>query len=196
MATVEYKLIKNFFDEKELDFLQRYADKKLDEFNCLYDDQQSFSACWYNDIVMSTILDLKLKRVEQESKLKLFPSYAYWRYYVFGGTLKDHTDRPACEVSVTANIKKHDDWPMNVENSEFYLSEGDAILYAGGVHQHSRPGSYKGDGMAQVFFHYVDQNGPFAHHAGDDYKNKTGQKYSESDNEIKIKLREEYVKSR
>ena len=114
MATVEYKLIKNFFDEKELDFLQRYADKKLDE--------QSFSACWYNDIVMSTMLDLKLKRVEQESKLKLFPSYAYWRYYVFGGTLKDHTDRPACEVSVTANIKKHDDWPMIVENSEFYLS--------------------------------------------------------------------------
>ena len=70
MATVEYKLIKNFFDEKELDFLQRYADKKLDEFNCLYDDQQSFSACWYNDIVMSTILDLKLKRVEEDSNLK------------------------------------------------------------------------------------------------------------------------------
>ena len=196
MATVEYKLIKNFFDNKELDFLQKYADKKLDEFNCLYDDKQSFSASCYNDIVMSTLLDTKLKKVEEESKLKLFPTYAYWRYYVFGGTLKEHTDRPACEVSVTANIKKYDEWPMIVGNSEFYLGEGDAVLYAGCIQDHSRPGVYKGDGMAQVFFHYVDKNGPFIHHAYDEYSKTTGERYTEKDNEIKNKLKEEYDKGR
>jgi hypothetical protein len=192
MAIVEYKLIKNFFDSQELSFLQKYTDKKLDEFNCIYNDSQSFSAAWYNDITMSTFLETKLKRVEEESKLKLFSTYAYWRYYVFGGTLKNHTDRPACEVSVTANIKTHDEWPMIVEDSEFYLGEGDAVLYAGCVHNHSRPGIYKGNGMAQVFLHYVDQNGPFTHHAGDNYKNTTGEKCSESDEEIKTKLKEEY----
>ena len=28
-------------------------------------------------------------------------------------------------------------------------------------------GMYKGEGMAQVFLHYVDQNGPYKNHAYD-----------------------------
>ena len=43
---------------------------------------------------MTSLLDNKLPLVEKESNLKLFPTYAYWRYYVFGGTLKTHKDRP------------------------------------------------------------------------------------------------------
>ena len=29
---------------------------------------------------------------------------------------------------------------------------------------------YTGDGLAQVFIHYVDKHGPFTHHANDRYK--------------------------
>jgi hypothetical protein len=49
---------------------------------------------------MNSLLDTKLKTVEKKSNLKLFPTYAYWRYYVFGGNLEKHLDRPACEISV------------------------------------------------------------------------------------------------
>jgi hypothetical protein len=101
---------------------------------------------------MNVILDTKLPLVEKESNLKLFPTYAYWRYYVFGGTLNKHLDRPACEISITACIKKYDNWPMIVEGTEFELEEGDAVLYAGYDQEHWRPGIYKGEGMAQVFF--------------------------------------------
>ena len=45
--------------------------------------------------------------------------------------------------------------------------EGDALLYAGCEHRHGRPGTYKGEGMAQVFLHYVNQNGPNKDHAYD-----------------------------
>ena len=117
---------------------------------------------------MTSLLDTKLPIVEKESNLKLFPTYAYWRYYVFGGMLNKHIDRPACEISVTACIKKHDNWPIIVEgNKSFELEEGDAILYAGCDQKHWRPGVYKGEGMAQVFFHYVNQNGPHKQHAYD-----------------------------
>ena len=69
-------------------------------------DNQSFSPAWYHDPLMTALLDTKLPLVEKESNLKLFPTYAYWRYYVFGATLKKHTDRPSCEISVTACVKK------------------------------------------------------------------------------------------
>ena len=49
-------------------------------------DYQSFSPAWYKDPLMNALLDTKLSIVEKESNLKLFPTYAYWRYYVFGGT--------------------------------------------------------------------------------------------------------------
>jgi alkylated DNA repair dioxygenase AlkB len=167
MAAVNYKLIKNFFTKEELIILNKYCYNKLDYSKDYVIDSQSFSPAWYNDPLMNGLLDLKLPIVERESNLNLFPTYAYWRYYVFGATLTKHTDRPACEISITACIKKYDNWRIVVEGTEFELEEGDGVLYAGCDQKHWRPGIYKGEGMAQVFFHYVNQNGPHKHHAYD-----------------------------
>ena len=172
MATVEYKLIKNFFTKDELNILQKYCYNRLDKDKDYIIDPQSFSPAWYNDPLMTSLLDVKLSIVENESKLKLFPTYAYWRYYVFGGKLSKHIDRPSCEISVTACIKKYDEWSICVEDSEFFLKEGDAVLYAGCEQKHWRPGTYKGEGMAQVFFHYVNKDGPYKEHAYDNIHKK------------------------
>jgi len=176
MAAVEYKLIKNFLKKEELNIFQKYCYNKLDENMNYTIDKQSFSPAWYNDPLMNALLDLKLPLVEKESNLNLFPTYAYWRYYILGATLNKHTDRPACEVSVTACIKKYDNWPIIIEGTEFELEEGDALLYAGCDQKHWRPGTYKGEGMAQVFFHYVNQNGPYKDHAYDNILKNTGRK--------------------
>ena len=167
MVAVKYKLIKNFFSKEELNLLEKYCYNKLDLNKDYRLDGQSFSPAWYSDPLMTALLDTKLPLVEKESNLQLFQTYAYWRYYVFGATLKKHTDRPACEISVTACIKKYDNWPIVVEGTSFGLEEGDAVLYAGCDQEHERPGIYKGEGMAQVFFHYVDQNGIYKNHAYD-----------------------------
>ena len=176
MARIKNKLIKQFFKKEELNILQKYCYNKLDSHRDHTIDDQSFSPAWYEDPLMTALLDIKLSLVEKESKLKLFPTYAYWRYYVFGATLKKHIDRPSCEISVTVCIKKYDNWPIIVEGKKFELEEGDAVLYAGRGQKHWRPGVYKGKGMAQVFLHYVDQNGPFAHHKYDSYLKRTGRK--------------------
>tara|TARA_R100000900_G_scaffold2139_1_gene3967 strand:- start:616 stop:1194 length:579 start_codon:yes stop_codon:yes gene_type:complete len=184
MASIKHKLIKKFFTKEELDILQKYCYNKLDENKDCVTDSQSFSPSWYYDPLMTALLDIKLPIVEEESNLKLFPTYAYWRYYVFGGALKRHQDRPACEVSITVCIKKYDNWPIIVEGTSFELEEGDALLYAGCRDEHWRPGVYKGEGMAQVFFHYINKNGYFKHHAYDSYKKKTGRFYSDEDLKI------------
>ena len=167
MAAVDYKLIKNFFSKEELYILKKYSYNKLDSNKDYKLDGQSFSPAWYNDPLMNALLDVKLPIVEKESKLKLFPTHAYWRYYVYGGSLAKHTDRPSCEISITVCIKKYDDWPIVVEGKEFELEEGDGVLYEGCTQKHWRPGTYEGEGMAQVFLHYVNQNGPYKNHAYD-----------------------------
>lgn len=167
MAAVDFKLIKNFFIKDELNVYEKYCYNKVDLNKDYTIDLQSFSPAWYDDPLMNSLLNVKLKQVETESNLKLFPTYAYWRYYIFGATLKKHLDRPACEVSITACIKKYDNWPLVIENNSFELEEGDALLYAGCDQIHGRPGVYKGNGMAQVFLHYVNQNGPNKNYAYD-----------------------------
>ena len=170
MAGIVNKLIKNFFDKNELNILQKYCINKLHQNKDYTLDGQSFSPAWYEDPLMTALLDTKLSLVEKNSKLKLFPTYAYWRYYVYGGILAKHVDRPSCEISVTTCIKKYEDWPIVVEGKEFELEEGDAVLYGGCDQEHWRPGTYKGSGMAQVFLHYVNQNGPYKNHAYDRIK--------------------------
>jgi len=173
MAAIKTKIIKNFFDKKELQILHKYCHNKLDEGNYVFDNH-SFSPSFYNDPLMTAFLGTKLKKIEKICSLKLFPTYAYWRYYILGGSLTKHIDRPACEISVTACIKKEDNWPLIIEKQKIELKEGDALLYSGCSQEHGRPGIYKGEGMAQVFLHYVNQNGFYTHHAYDQYRKETG----------------------
>jgi len=193
MAKLKHKLIKNFLNESELKVYQKYCYNRLDE-NINYNiDQENFSPAWYIDPLMNALLDTKISLIEKETNLELFPTYAYWRYYIFGGMLKKHFDRPSCEVSVTTCIKKYDNWPIVVGGDKFELEEGDAVLYAGCYQEHWRPGTYKGEGMAQVFLHYVNKNGPFAHHAYDRFiKDNYPLKESVEDRKILDQLIYEY----
>ena len=189
MAAVKNKLIKNFFTKEELNLFQIYCSKRLN-VNKDYIIDETFSPSFSQDCLTNALLQTKTQLVEKESGFKLFPTYSYWRYYIFGANLAKHSDRPACEISVTACIKKYDNWPIVIEGHSFELEEGDAILYAGCTQEHWRPGVYKGEGMAQVFFHYVDKSGPFTHHAYDNYWLQTGQIESEKDKKIMEKAKQ------
>jgi len=167
MDSSKFKFIENFINSHELILLQNYCYNKIKTDKNFVIDNQSFSPGWYEDPLMTALLDTKLSRVEEKCNLKLSPTYAYWRYYVFGATLKNHVDRKACEISVTVCIKKYDNWPLIVGKEEIELEEGDAVIYPGCDEPHGRPGIYKGEGMAQVFLHYVNKNGPFKDHAYD-----------------------------
>jgi hypothetical protein len=119
----------------------------------------------YSDVLMDTLLELTLPRMEVESGLRLFPTYSYFRVYKYGDVLKRHQDRPSCEVSATLNLgyKAAEPWPIWIETGGIAkgisLEAGDAMLYKGIDVPHWRE-KFAGEHSAQVFLHYVDQNGP------------------------------------
>ena len=169
MAAIEHKVIKSFFTQEELKVYQKYCYNKVDESKYSYKERSmpGIGPCWYMDSLMNSLLDVKKPIVEKACGLKLYPTYSYWRYYVFGGRLNKHIDRPSCEISISACIKKEGNWPLIVEGDSIELEEGEALVYAGCDQYHWRPSFYKGEGMAQVFFHYVNQNGIYRNHAYD-----------------------------
>jgi len=109
--------------------------------------------------------------IEQITGEELMPTYAYARLYSNGDVLEKHTDRPACEVSITIQLGRshHYAWPIYMGGQRFDLAEGDGVIYPGCDVEHWRDkcdgpeGYYAG----QVFLHFVRKHGEYAEEVGD-----------------------------
>lgn len=166
-----YKVIRNLIDKDTIKKLQLHCQKAYRDGEGNVDDKQaSGSPSFYNDELMEKLQKKILLNVEKHSGLKLFKTYTYWRMYRRGTILKAHTDRPACEVSITLQIEGKS-WPLFIMNRDeqpiqVQLHDGDALLYRGCELLHWRP-KFNGDEHAQVFLHYVDQFGTCRDHKDD-----------------------------
>jgi len=111
---------------------------------------------------------------------KLYDTYYYDRFYFPGQELTKHTDRAACEISVTVHISTNlqEPWSIwiktpNGEHRSVDLEPGDGMIYKGCERPHWRdpmPTEYEktwygkrvekeGLYYHQIFFHYVLQDG-------------------------------------
>ena len=127
------------------------------------------------------------RKIEKIIGRKLYNTYYYDRFYLPGHGLKLHTDRDACEISVTMHVSSNckNLWPFWVktvsgEKHSIQLQEGDAIIYKGCERPHWReplPREYEKKWFRtvekedlyyhQVFFHYVLADGERSHCAYD-----------------------------
>ena len=122
----------------------------------------------------------------------LYNTYYYDRFYFGGQQLNKHTDRSACEISVSIHIStnlegEYAKWPFKIksvsgEERELLLEPGDGVIYKGCERPHWRdplqvPRRRKRDIILrkpetewyyhQIFFHYVLQDGQRANCAWD-----------------------------
>ena len=152
----------------------------------------SFSV--YNNPKYREIHRLVRRVVQNILEIDLHPTYFYERFYYAGQELKRHSDRPACEISVTLQISTNlkepwDIWFQKPDGKEtiIKMKSGDAVIYKGCEREHWRfpmKSNYnilqnkinklkkKEDDtyLHQIFFHYVDAQGPFVHYAYDAIK--------------------------
>lgn len=120
----------------------------------------------FADSLMEYVLKGVQPRVEDLCGLKLYPTYSFFRLYRKGSTLRHHRDRPSCEISVSVNLgpQLETPWPLWITGPQgtkaVDLAPGDALLYRGVECEHWRD-RFEGEELAQVFLHYVDQDGPY-----------------------------------
>ena len=153
---------------------ERYA--LYDRYNDKHEDIQVIgSHVKYADSLMESLLLFLKPEIEKHTNLKLIPTYSFFRIYKAGHVLEDHTDRPACEISVTIPFGfkyngKTDDylWPLHgyINGQKHYIpcGVGDGIIYKGCELEHGRESldADKGSYQIQMFLHYVNANGPYA----------------------------------
>jgi len=165
-----YCIVRNAISNELRDFVTQYA---------LFDEMQDFSPdnvqvqnahSKYADPSMEVMLLLLHSLMEENTGLKLYPTYSYYRVYRPGQDLKKHVDRPSCEISATLCFNySYDDtkymWPIYMAGNKVELNAGDLVIYRGCDLTHWRETFDVEDKDAwhvQGFFHYVDVNGPNA----------------------------------
>jgi hypothetical protein len=166
---LKYKKIKNFLTQEEAKTYADYCKIKhrlnFNSFDCL--QNKNCDTFFYGDPLMESIMLNKKSIIEEESGLKLSSTYAFWRMYTKFADLKEHIDRPSCEISVSVCLGSDGfEWPLIFDGTSINLEPGDACIYLGCEIIHGRE-EYKGDWQAQTFLHYVDKNGPYRDWAKD-----------------------------
>jgi hypothetical protein len=118
----------------------------------------------------------------------LLPTYAYFRAYRQGDVCLVHSDRPACEHSLSLTIAYGDDrpWGLSVATlrddapagtvaedfgdapyGTVAMRPGDGVAYQGTHHRHGRIEPNPNSWSAHLFLHWVDRDGAYAEHAFD-----------------------------
>jgi PKHD-type hydroxylase len=143
------------------------------------DPQCLLSDSIYGDPLFDTILERLAEPLSNTIGIELIPTYTYARIYRPGEILKKHIDRESCEISGTMTLgfdPNSSIWPIHFtldeqdeEGKNAIIEVGDLLLYRGNELHHWRP-KYKGEWQVQIFFHYVDKNGPHAEWAYDKRK--------------------------
>jgi predicted 2-oxoglutarate/Fe(II)-dependent dioxygenase YbiX len=164
-----YIYLPNFLKENEYKTLAKDFENYCIENNLTGDMQAPNSSSCYNYVSFLELLCEKTPIISEIIGEKVLPTYTYARVYRKGDDLKRHSDRDACEVSLTVNLYQEEDWPIYIEKSDGKVSElilkpGDAMLYLGCVADHWRF-ELKNNKHIQVFLHYVKSRGErfFAH---------------------------------
>jgi hypothetical protein len=167
-ARQKYVVWRSCVKDPHLSLLYKYACMRAEIGTMnIKDDQVPGTPSTRGDFIMDGLLMDLLPLAQDISRLKLFPTYSYFRVYKRGDVLSKHTDRPACEISVTLCLgyRAERPWPIWIEGPtgavSAELEPGDGLLYRGVECAHWRE-PFIGEQAAQVFLHYVDQNGPNA----------------------------------
>ena len=166
-----YVHLKDFLHKDSCKELANELKRLVNEKKTIKDEQCPKSEAIHGTVTFDKLLEDLTPHFEQASGLKLFPTYSYARLYNSQDEeLKVHRDRPACEISASLTLDFEGDvWPIfmgiNEDKSnatEVKMEIGDAVMYRGCDIYHWREAYKEGKWQAQVFLHYVDQNGPHA----------------------------------
>ncbi len=158
-----YIIIPNFISSYRATELASEFEDYCQKNNLNGDPQAPNSYSKYNYISFLELLCEKTQEISSILEETVLPTYTYSRVYFNESVLKKHTDRDACEISLTVHLNGDKPWPIYIktpsgEEKSVILQPGDAMMYLGKIAEHWR-NSYEGEKYAQIFLHYVRSRG-------------------------------------
>lgn len=163
-----YVLLNGAMPPEKCAELSKYMLGLVENGIAIKDEQCPLSYSVYGDPILDSILGEFAKPLSENLGIRLLPTYSYARVYQRGEVLPSHLDRESCEISgtMTLGFDGKTVWPIYIAQDStdtrghrIDLSVGDLLMYRGEEIPHWRK-EFKGEWQCQVFFHYIDADGP------------------------------------
>jgi len=161
-----YLLVKGILPQTILEYLKAYYAILLANNRFCKDSECPLSLSLGGDAALDAVLEWIRPEVSRLVGFDLAPTYSYTRRYGKGEVLTRHTDRAACEISVTASIQIPKGAgpsvvhlkPPNFDETKVEMFEGDGCVYAGTEVEHWRE-RFRVGGYIQLFLHFIAKHG-------------------------------------
>ncbi len=161
-----YLLVKGILPQTILEYLKVYYAILLANNRFCKDSECPSSLSLGGDAALDAVLEWIRPEVGRLVGFDLAPTYSYTRRYGKGEVLSRHTDRAACEISVTASIQIPKGAgpsvvhlkPPNFDETKVEMFEGDGCVYAGTEVEHWRE-RFRVGGYIQLFLHFIAKHG-------------------------------------
>lgn len=161
-----YLLVKGILPQTILEYLKVYYAVLLANNRFSHDSECPSSLSLGGDAALDAVLEWIRPEVSRLVGFDLAPTYSYTRQYARGEVLTRHTDRDACEISVTASIQIPKGAgpsvvhlkPPTLDETKVEMFEGDGCVYAGTEVEHWRE-RFRVGGYIQLFLHFIAKHG-------------------------------------
>jgi hypothetical protein len=159
-------LAKGILPQTILEYLKVYYAVLLANNRFSNDSECPSSLSLGGDAALDAVLEWIRPEVSRLVGFDLAATYSYTRQYARGEVLTRHTDRDACEISVTASIQIPKGAgpsvvhlkPPNFQETKVEMFEGDGCVYAGTEVEHWRE-RFRVGGYIQLFLHFIAKHG-------------------------------------
>ncbi|MEY2542167.1 MAG: hypothetical protein QOI22_1769 [Verrucomicrobiota bacterium] len=161
-----YLFVKRILPRTILEYLKVYYAILLANDKFCRDSQCPLSLSLGGDLALDAVLEWIRPEIGRLVGFELAPTYSYTRRYARGEKLARHTDRAACEISVTVSIEVPKGAGPSVVHlkaprskaTKIEMFEGDGCVYAGTEVEHWRE-RFRADGYIQLFLHFIAKGG-------------------------------------
>jgi hypothetical protein len=157
-----YFLVKGILPQPILEYLKVYY-AILTANNRFWNDSACPSSLSLGgDAGLDAVLEWIRPEVSRLVGFDVVPTFAYTRQYAKGEVLHRHTDRAACEVSLTVSIQIPKGAgpsvvylkPPKLKKTKVEMFEGDGCVYVGTEVEHWRE-RFRIGGYIQLFLHFI-----------------------------------------
>ena len=155
----KFVIFKKFFNETELETLQRYSFCLLRKGGFFEASKDSLGETVIEgDAYFDSLLETNRKKIEQLTELQLLPLISKLKIFINASTDKPHKEVNHRQAGVIINIGNDKVWKSAVDGEEFFLNPGEAVFYTSNIFDFGKINKYEGDHYLELSFFYCPNN--------------------------------------
>ena len=154
----KFLIVKNFLNDNEKKLFYSYSKLIHQNNKSMFDgDKNSLAESLIaGDLFFDCFLENKRKFLEELSGKKLLPLISTLKVFINQSIQKPFKEDQHRQLTCQINLGSDVEWKTKVDDEEFVLNQGDALIYCGSIYSCQKIGPLNGDHYISLDLKYCE----------------------------------------